>query len=134
MRAGLVLLVVGLPMLALAPTDGNYWTDVLPALVILGIGQGMAMPATMMLSMSGVPAADRGLASGLNNTAQQVGGAVGLSVMAVAAVAVTADRGAAGLDRLAALHSGYAATYWIQTGFVLAAFVLATVLLRAPKR
>jgi EmrB/QacA subfamily drug resistance transporter len=134
MRAGLVLLVVGLPMLALAPTDGNYWTDVLPALVILGIGQGMAMPATMMLSMSGVPAADRGLASGLNNTAQQVGGAVGLSVMAVAAVAVTADRESAGLNRLAALHSGYAATYWIQTAFVLAAFVLATVLLRAPKR
>jgi EmrB/QacA subfamily drug resistance transporter len=134
MRAGLVLLAFGVALLALTPTDGNYWTDVLPALAILGVGQGMAMPATMMLSMSGVPAADRGLASGLNNTAQQIGGAVGLSAMAVAAAAVTADREAAGLDRLAALHSGYAATYWIQAALVLVAFGLATVLLRTPRR
>jgi len=134
MRAGLAMLVVGVALLALAPADGSYWVHVFPALAILGVGQGLAMPATMMLSMTGVPAADRGLASGLNNTAQQIGGAVGLSAMAAVAAAVTAGREAAGSDRLAALHEGYAATYWIQAALVLAALVLGTALLRAPKR
>ena len=77
---GLVLLVAGLVLLTGAPVGGDYVTDLLPALVLLGVGAGIAFPALVTLAMSGATAADSGLASGLVNTTQQVGGALGLAV------------------------------------------------------
>ena len=79
---GLVALVAGLVLLTGAPVGGDYVTDLLPALVLLGVGAGIAFPALVTLAMSGATAADSGLASGLVNTTQQVGGALGLAVLA----------------------------------------------------
>ena len=64
------------------PVDGSYATDVLPVMLLLGVGAGFSFPAIMTLAMSGATASDSGLASGLANTTQQVGGALGLAVLA----------------------------------------------------
>lgn len=81
--AGLVLIVVGLTLFATGPT--SFVAHILPAMVLQGVGFGAAMPALMALGMSTATEADAGLMSGLFNTGQQVGGALGLSVL----VAVT---------------------------------------------
>lgn len=69
-------------LLSRAPADGNYLTDVMPVLVLMGAGMGLAIPSLMMLAMSGAKPADAGLASGINNTAQQAGAAVGTATLA----------------------------------------------------
>ena len=76
------LVAVGLLLFARAPVDGSYFTDVLPVLVLLGVGIGACFPALMTLAMSGATPGDAGLASGLVNTSAQVGGALGLAVLA----------------------------------------------------
>ena len=79
---GLVLIVVGLALFTRAPVDGSYVQHVLPVMVLLGIGVGVCFPALMTLAMSGATQEDAGLASGLVNTTAQVGGALGLAVLA----------------------------------------------------
>ena len=79
---GLVFLLVAMLLFARTPVDGNYLTDVFPTMIIFGFGAGVAFPALMMLAMSGATPQDAGLASGLVNTTGQVGGAIGLAVLA----------------------------------------------------
>ena len=79
---GLVLIAAALVLFTRAPVDGDYWTDVLPVMVLLGTGAGVSFPALMTLAMSGATPSDAGLASGLVNTTAQVGGALGLAVLA----------------------------------------------------
>src|SRR5213076_787436 len=71
---GLALIVAGLLLFARAPVGANYVTEVLPVMVLLGIGAGISFPSLMTLAMSGATGGDSGLASGLVNTSQQVGG------------------------------------------------------------
>ena len=77
-----MLMVTGLALFARAPADAVYASDLLPVMVLLGIGAGLSFPALMTLAMSGATRSDSGLASGLANTTQQVGGALGLAVLA----------------------------------------------------
>ncbi|HMJ04257.1 MAG TPA: DHA2 family efflux MFS transporter permease subunit, partial [Conexibacter sp.] len=79
---GLVLLAAGLVLFQRLPLDASYVVDLMPGLTLMGIGGGLAFPAVMTLVMSGAGPADAGLASGLANTTQQVGGALGLAVLA----------------------------------------------------
>ena len=79
---GLVLIVVGLALFTRAPVDGSYVQHVLPVMILLGLGIGVCFPALMTLAMSGATQEDAGLASGLVNTTAQVGGALGLAVLA----------------------------------------------------
>jgi EmrB/QacA subfamily drug resistance transporter len=72
---GMVLITVGLVLFSLAPVDGSYVRNVLPVMLLLGLGIGVSFPALMTLAMSGATQADAGLASGLVNTTAQVGGA-----------------------------------------------------------
>src|SRR5262249_31727312 len=80
--AGLALTAAGLVVFAQAPVQGDYVTHVLPAMVLIGAGAGVSFPSLMTLAMSGATPSDAGLASGLVNTAAQVGGALGLAVLA----------------------------------------------------
>src|SRR5207248_5644398 len=80
---GLGAIAAGLALFAHAPVDGTYVRDVLPVMVLLGIGIGVAFPALMTLSMSGGTTSDAGLTSGLVNTSVQAGGALGLAVLAI---------------------------------------------------
>jgi MFS family permease len=129
--AGLSLIAAGLGLLARAPTDGDYVVDVLPAMLLLGFGFGAAMPALTALAMSGVAPGDSGLASGLVNTTQQVGGALGLAVLATLATSRTESLLAEGQDTASALTSGYHLAFAVGAGFVVAGITLAMILLRS---
>jgi EmrB/QacA subfamily drug resistance transporter len=83
---GLTLVAVALALFACTPVHGDYWAHIFPSFTIMGIGAGLAFPPLMGLAMSGATAEDAGLASGLINTTGQVGGALGLAVLATVSV------------------------------------------------
>src|SRR6476620_8028510 len=104
---GMALVSLGLLLFARAPVDGSFWTDVLPAMIILGIGVGMAMNPVLIAAMSDVEPSESGLASGIVNTGFMMGGALGLAVLASLAAWRTGNLEAAGENSLAALTGGY---------------------------
>src|SRR3954451_16716657 len=124
----LASITAGLFLLSRVPVDGHYVSDLLPAMILLGIGGGLTFPALMTLAMSSAAPEDSGLASGLVNTTQQVGGALGLAILATVAENRTGASTSA-----AALVGGYGAAFEVASAFVLAALVLAVVVLR-PQR
>jgi MFS family permease len=128
--SGLALIVAGLAFFTRAPVDASYLSDVLPVMVLLGIGAGLSFPALMTLAMSGATRTDSGLASGLVNTTQQVGGALGLAVLATLSTTRTDALLDSGESASSALTSGYQLAFIIATGLVLAAIGLALALLR----
>jgi EmrB/QacA subfamily drug resistance transporter len=129
---GLVLIGAGLLLFSLAPVDASYVSDVLPSMVLLGVGAGVSFPALMTLAMSGATPADSGLASGLVNTTMQVGGALGLAVLATLASTRSDDLLAGGDSTAEALTGGYQLAFVIGAGLVLAALIVAITVLRAP--
>jgi EmrB/QacA subfamily drug resistance transporter len=127
----LLLFGAGFLLLARAPSaHASYATDLLPALLVFGASFGLAMPALMTLGMSDATPADSGLISGVFNTAQQIGGALGLAVLATLAATRTAHRTAAGAALPDALTSGYHLAFVIAAGLLGTAALLAAVLLR----
>jgi EmrB/QacA subfamily drug resistance transporter len=130
---GLVALVAGLVLLTGAPVGGDYVTDLLPALVLLGAGAGIAFPALVTLAMSGATAADSGLASGLVNTTQQVGGALGLAVLATLSSSRSNHLLADGESAASALTGGYHLAFAIGAGLVVAAIAVAALVLRSER-
>jgi EmrB/QacA subfamily drug resistance transporter len=129
--AGLVSAGAGLVLFARTPVDGNYVTDVLLVMLLLGTGAGLSFPALMTLAMSGATPSDAGLASGLVNTTVQVGGAIGLAVLATLATERTDGLLADGESQAAALNSGYHLAYLIGAALVAVAVVAAMVVLRS---
>jgi MFS family permease len=122
---GMSLVAAGLALFARAPVDGSFAVDVLPSMIILGFGIGMAMNPLLLAAMSDVDPQEAGVASGVVNTSFMLGGALGLAVLASVAAA------RAGSDpSLAALVSGYHAAFLIGTVFALAAGVVAAVFMR----
>jgi EmrB/QacA subfamily drug resistance transporter len=130
---GLVLIAAGLVLFAQAPVDGSYWVDVFPVMALLGTGAGLCFPALMTLAMSGATPEDAGLASGLVNTTAQVGGAVGLAVLATVSASHSTAAIERGDDVLAALNSGYHVAFWIAAALVTAALVIAVVVLQPAR-
>jgi EmrB/QacA subfamily drug resistance transporter len=118
---GLLLAAAGIAWLARTPVDGEYLVDVLPVMLLLGTGAGTAMPALMTLSMSGATPEDSGLASGLVNTTVQVGGAIGLAVLATVASEHTAGLVADGESLAEATVAGYHVAYWVAAVLMVAA-------------
>ena len=131
--AGLASLAAGLALFSQVPVDGRYVTDVLPAMLLLGAGAGVSFPSLMGLAMSSATPADSGLLSGLVNTTQQVGAALGLAVLATLATSRSDTLLAGGDGQAAALTGGYTLAFGIATGFVLAGLVIAVVALRRPQ-
>jgi EmrB/QacA subfamily drug resistance transporter len=127
---GLGLIALGLVWFAQAPVDGSYVVNVLPVMVLLGFGAGLSFPGLMTLAMSGATPEDAGLASGLVNTSAQVGGALGLAVLATLSATRSADLIASGTAKTAALTSGYHLAFWIAAGLVAAAIVVAATVLQ----
>jgi sugar phosphate permease len=106
--------------------------DVLPLTVLLGTGAGMAFPALMNLAMSGATPQDAGLASGLVNTTVQVGGALGLAVLATLSATRSDSLAASGHSTAVALTGGYHLAFLIGFALVVAAIVVAFAVLRSP--
>ncbi len=134
MLPGLVLLAGGLALFAVASPHAQYLTDVLPAAVLLGLGAGLVFPPMMTLAMSGVAPQDAGLASGLINTTGQVGGAVGLAVLATVSAGRTQTLAAAGTAPAAALTGGFHLAFWIAAGMIVVALGTTLTVLRPGRR
>jgi MFS family permease len=123
---GMALVAAGLTLFARAPVDGSFLVDVLPSMLILGVGIGMAMNPLLLAAMSDVEPQDAGVASGVVNTAFMMGGALGLAVLAAVASARTGDSSSP-----AALVEGYQAAFVIGAIFAVAAGVVAVAFLRS---
>ena len=131
---GMVLIAVGLGLFTQAPVDGSYVRDVLPVMLLLGLGIGVSFPALMNLAMSGATREDAGLASGLVNTTAQVGGALGLAVLATLAATRSHDLIHGGKASAAALTSGYHLAFVIGAALVVAAIAVAVTVLERSDR
>jgi MFS family permease len=129
---GLTLIAAGLLLFTRSATDSNYFTTLLPVMLLFGAGAGSAFPALVKLTMADATPQDAGLASGLVNTTAQVGGALGLAVLATAASGRTHDLLAAGRPTAEALNGGFHLAYLIGVGLILGAIAIATLVLR-PK-
>src|SRR5919112_3422349 len=128
--SGLVLFAAGLALFTQAPVAGSYVYHVFPVMVLLGTGAGLCFPALMTLAMSGATHEDAGLASGLINTTAQVGGALGLAVLATLSASRSVALVGAGEPQAAALLGGYHLAFGIGAVLVLVAIVVAVTVLQ----
>jgi MFS family permease len=130
---GLLIAAVGLALFARAPVDGNFLVDVLPSMLLLGIGAGMAFNPVLLAAMSDVPPHESGLASGIVNTSFMMGGALGLAVLASVSAAHTKTLLAAGNSNLQALTGGYQRAFLLGALFAAAASIIGASLLVIKK-
>jgi EmrB/QacA subfamily drug resistance transporter len=130
LAAGLGFAAVGLLLFARAPVDGNFVVDVLPSMILLGLGAGIAFNPVLFAAMGDVQPTEAGLASGIVNTAFMMGGALGLAVLASLAASRTETLTAAGDAPLVALTGGYHAAFLVGAFFAAAAAAIGAVFLR----
>jgi EmrB/QacA subfamily drug resistance transporter len=130
LASGLLLAGAGLVLFVRAPVDGNFALDVLPSMILLGFGAGMALNPVLLAAMSDVSPTEAGLASGIVNTAFMMGGALGLAILASLAASRSDTLSSAGDSPLVALNGGYHAAFLVGAIFAVAAAVTGAVLLR----
>jgi EmrB/QacA subfamily drug resistance transporter len=126
----LILVGTGLVLYMRLPVRSNYVVDLLPGMLLLGVGAGLVFPSLATLAMSGATESDSGLASGLVNTTAQVGGALGLAVLATLAASQTQSLRALGESAPDALTGGFQMVFGMSAALLAAAFVIAAVVLR----
>lgn len=130
LATGLLLATIGLALFARAPEHGAFAIDVLPGMLLLGLGAGMAFNPLLLAAMSDVKPEESGLASGVVNTAFMMGGALGLAVLASFAASHTGDLQAAGGAQAAALNGGYQLAFLIGAVFAALAALIGAAFLR----
>lgn len=134
MAAGLGTAAVGMVLLAQISAGGSYVGDLLPGLLVVGVGLGMAFVAMSIGALEGVKDEDSGLASGLINTTQQVGGALGVAVLSTLALSRTEDLLSSGSEEATALTEGFQIALFAGAGFAAAGAIAALVLIRGARR
>jgi len=134
LATGLLLAACGLLLFARAPADGSVWMDVVPGMVLLGIGAGIAFNPLLLSAMNDVPASDSGLASGVVNTSFMMGGALGLAVLASIAAAQSQAALAGGATMAEALNAGYHVAFAAGAAFVVLAALIGVAMLRSASR
>ena len=125
---GMILTLAGLLWFTQVSVDGSYWVDLLPGFLVSGVGLGFAFVPVTIAALSGVTNREAGVASGIINTSQQIGGAVGVAILSTVATTRTATALAAGESQLSALTSGFAYAFAVGAGMALLG-VIATVAL-----
>ncbi len=130
LATGLLLAAVGLLLFARAPVDGNFLVDVLPSMILLGCGAGMAFNPVLLAAMSDVEPSESGLASGVVNTAFMMGGALGLAILASLAASRTSSLESSGEGALAALNGGYHLAFLVGALFAAGAAAVGAAFLR----
>jgi EmrB/QacA subfamily drug resistance transporter len=131
--AGIAGLAVGFVLLARLPVKGSYTADLLPGLILFGVPLGLAFTAYSIATLTGVASRDAGLAAGLNNTFEQVGGAIGTALMASIATARTENLLNAGAGHLFALDRGIQLAFAIAIVFPVLGLIVSGLLLRQPR-
>jgi MFS family permease len=132
---GMAIAAVGLFLLSGIPTHGTYLADLLPGLALMSVGMGLTFVPVTLIATTGIDADDAGLASGLFNTAQQVGGALGLAILSTIAASRTTNV-LAGIAKpshdqtASALVDGYQVAFATSAGLVLASILLILLLIR----
>jgi MFS family permease len=127
LAGGLLTGAVGLLWMTTLTADASYWGGFLPGLVLLALGIGNAFVPLTLIATSGVAPADQGLASGLFNTSQQIGGALGLAVLSTVAASATKNAHGARAD---ALVHGYTTAFGVGTALLLAGAAVVAFALR----
>src|SRR6185312_12213438 len=130
LAVGLVLAAAGMVLFVRAPVDGSFIVDVLPSMMLLGLGAGTAFNPVLLSAMSDVDQSEAGLASGVVNTAFMMGGAVGLAVLASLAASRTNTLVDTGSSHVAALAGGYHLAFLVGAIFAAAAAVIGAALIR----
>ena len=129
--SGLLLYVVALLLFARAPVGGNFFVDVLPGMLVIGIGGGITFNPILLAAMSGVQPTEAGLASGVVNTSFMMGGALGLAVLASVAATRTDSLTSSGHGPLAALTGGYHLAFLVGAAFAAIAAAVGAALIRS---
>ncbi len=127
---GLLFIAAGLGLMSQVAVAGDYWSEVLPVMVLMGIGAGLSFPSIMTLAMGGVRPEEAGLASGLVNTTLQVGGAIGLAVLATLSTSRTSSLLASGESNAAALTGGYQLAFGVGAALLVGAVAIAAFVLQ----
>ncbi|MEA2632495.1 MAG: hypothetical protein QOE66_2714, partial [Chloroflexota bacterium] len=130
LAAGLSLAAIALLLFARAPVDGHFLVDLLPGMILLGIGAGIAFNPVLLAAMSDVSPEESGLASGVVNTSFMMGGALGLAVLASVASSRTDSLTASGESHLAALTGGYHISFLLGAIFALSAAAIGVTFMR----
>ena len=130
LATGLLLAAAGLLLFVRAPVDGNFLVDVLPSMILLGFGAGIAFNPVLLAAMSDVEPSESGLASGLVNTSFMMGGALGLAVLASIAASRSHSLRLGGASELSALTGGYHLAFLVGAAFAAVAAVIGGTLLR----
>jgi MFS family permease len=131
--AGMTLILAALVLLTRIPVQGSYLVHLLPALLIFGAGGGLTLPALATLGMSAATQADAGIASGLFNTSQQVGAAVGVALLSALAAGRTSHLLGSHQSVTVALTGGYRMSFTVGAALCGAALLLAATVLRSPR-
>jgi MFS family permease len=128
---GLVSIAAGLLLFSRVPVHSHYLVDILPVMLLLGAGAGLSFPSLMNLAMSSATRTDAGLASGLVNTTLQVGGALGLAILATLSATRSDNLHGAGQSQASALTGGYHLAFLVGAGLAVAAIVVAVTVLES---
>jgi EmrB/QacA subfamily drug resistance transporter len=127
---GNLMLVVGLLLFTFISVDGTYFGDLFPGFILIGIGLGFSFVPVSIAALAGIKPYEAGLASGLINTSQQIGGALGVAILTTVATTRATDLLDQGESRSEAFTGGYSAAFWVGVGFAAANFILTLLVLR----
>jgi EmrB/QacA subfamily drug resistance transporter len=127
---GLLSILAGLVWFTQISVDGSYAADLLGGFLLVGVGLGFSFVPVSIAALAGVPPQEAGLASGLINTSQQIGGALGVAILTTVSTTTTSDAIASGTDQPQALVDGFSAAFWVAAAFAAAAIVATLLALR----
>ena len=126
-------MIIGTFLLSFLTPTSSYLTNLLPAFLILALGMGLSFVAVTVAATSGIPDHEAGLASGLINTSQQLGGALGLAVLTVVASTTTATDIASGKGLVQATMHGYQMVFLCSAALMVVALLVSIFIIRTPK-
>jgi hypothetical protein len=126
----MAILSVGLLFFTQVSVGGSYVSDLLPGFLIIALGMALCFVPISIAALAGVKEAEAGIASGLINTSQQIGGAVGIALLSTIAISRTDNEVAAGTALPQAMTSGFQLAFWVGAAIALAGVVAALVLIR----
>jgi EmrB/QacA subfamily drug resistance transporter len=127
---GMALLGLGLAFFSQVSVGGSYVADLLPGFLLIGVGMGFSFVPISIAALAGITSTEAGLASGLINTSQQIGGALGIAILATVSTTRTDNLLASGTEQAAALTGGFSIAFWVAAAFAVASLVATIALLR----
>ncbi len=128
--AGMGLMTVGMLLFTQVSVGGSYVADLLPGFLVIGIGMPFTFVGVAIAAVAGVTNEEAGLASGLYNTTQQIGGALGIAILSAVATSVTSDHVSSGVEAAKAAVDGFRAAFWVGVGVTAFGVVASLVFLR----